>query len=121
MNRTEITDTILKDGVTAGFEVVATGGDRRNPVFWRKPTGEIVWVFNIQARDFAKDTSHLEAAVKRFKGFAEAEHRVIVLHEHHYDGTEKPDGTAAVLNWLKSNVKGNDQKIEVWNEMTRVG
>ena len=121
MNRTELTDTILTEGENAGYEVVATGGDRRNPVFWRKKTGEIECVFNIQSRDFAKDPAHLEAVMKRFKGFSDAKRKIIALHEHHYDGTEKPDGTATVLAWLKVNVKGGEARVEVWNEMTRLG
>ena len=120
MNRTELTDTILKEGETAGYEPVVTGGERRNPVFWRAKSGAIECVFSIQARDIAKDLSHLEAVVKRFKGFADAKRRVIVLHEHHYDGTEKPDGTAAVVEWIKTNIKGSDARIEVWSEMTRI-
>lgn len=121
MNRTELTDTILKEGEAAGFEVVVTGGERRNPVFWRGKSGAIECVFSIQARDFAKDPAHLAAAVKRFAGFADAKRRIIALHEHHYDGTEKPDGTPAVIAWLKTNLKGSDGRIEVWNEMHRVG
>lgn len=120
MNRTELTDRIIAEAEPAGFEAVATGGERRNPVFWRDKSGAIECVFSIQSRDIAKDLSHLEAVVKRFKGFADTKRRVIVLHDHHYDGTEKPDGTRAVIDWVKANVKGSENRIEVWNEMTRI-
>jgi len=123
MNRTELTDAIIREAENAGCEAVVTGGERRNPIFWRDKAGAVVCVFSIQGRDIAigKDPGHLEAVVKRFKGFADAKRRVLALHTHHYDGVEKPDGTKEALAWIATNIKGAANRIEVWSETERVG
>lgn len=120
MNRQELTDALLEKGKESGFEAVAIGA-KRNPIFWRRPDGEIECVFSIQGRDisFAEDDSHIRAIVKRFSGFPEAHRRAIALFSQNPDGTIKEDGLQEVAGWIKSNIKGGSGRIEVWAELHR--